>query len=305
MSASTTSPVQGQPPAEPTTTEVTDPFAVVTALEPWWWLVVALLVLIVVIVYRRRRAGPDPEVFERRHELPVRATVPVSTRQSELRRTGEDGPLAVVESGDIAVESMRSLRTALHLAPHEGANRVVAIVSPKAGQGRSFVAANLAAVLAETGGRVLLVDGDLRNGSLHRQFGLPDGRGLAELLAGDAGFGSVICGTGVERLELIPAGCCSSDPQELLNSRRFALVLKRLTPYRHIVIDTPPLAAADDALPVTRLADVALMVLNAGRGAEPGIARLREENIALHGVVFNRIRVPARRGGDGRRFGYA
>ncbi|HFC53420.1 MAG TPA: hypothetical protein ENJ43_03200 [Gammaproteobacteria bacterium] len=300
MSATAGNPVQGQSSVQVPAAEAANPSTGDAFPDPWWWIAGALLVLLV-LVYRWRRSRPDPDRFERKYELPVRAVVPRGGRQ----HPEEEGLLAVVAPDDVAVQGMRSLRTALHLSMGEGGNRVVAILSRRAGAGCSFVAANLAAVLAEGGKRVLLLDGDLRNGSLHRQFGLADGCGLAELLSGDAGVGSVICGTGVKRLELIPAGGPPANPEELLGGRRFALLLQRLGAYDHIVIDTSPLATGDGALAAARLADVALMVVKGRRGAGPGIARLRHEKIALHGVVFNRVRLPARRGRDGRRFGYA
>ncbi len=304
MSAPAANPPLAQQPAETPGAEVAGSSLAGALPDPWWWLV-ALALVAALLIYYWRRSGPDPERFERQYELPVRATVPRSRRQGELQRAGQEAPLAAVEPDDPAAQSMRSLRAALYLLMGEGGNRVVTVLSRKAGQGGSFVAANLAVALAGGEGRVLLLDGDLRTGALHRQFGLPDGCGLAELLSGDTGIGSVICGTGVEGLELIPAGCGSpADPDELLGSRRFTLLLKHLGSYRHIVIDTPPLATGGGALSVARLADVALLVLRGERGVGPDIERLHGEGVALHGVVFNRFGTSSRRGRNGRRFGY-
>ncbi len=291
--------VQQPPPGE------AESHAAAVILPDPWWLVVALSVvlLVAILIYFRRRSGPDLERFEEEHGVPVHATVPASTREVWVSRAGE-APLAVAEPRDAAVESMRSLRTALYLLRRDGAaNRVVAITSSRSGEGRSFVAANLAAVLAETGARVLLLDADLRNGSLHRRFGLADGCGLGELLEGSVRIGSVISGTGVKGLDLIPAGNPSAEPSQLLGSGRFSRLLEHLVRYRYIVIDSASLEAPDDALPVLRRADVALMVVRGG--AAPGIGRLREQGVDLHGVVFNRVRVSARRSRDGRDFGYA
>ena len=118
----------------------------------------------------------DPHIIETKLGLPVYVTIPHSLSQEALSRSIRnrlDGThlLAHTNPDDIAVESLRSLRTTLHFTLADAANRVIAIAGPSPSIGKSFVSSNFAVVLAQGGGRVLLVDGDMRKGNLHHYFG--------------------------------------------------------------------------------------------------------------------------------------
>lgn len=184
------------------------------------------------------------------------------------------------------------------------------ITGPAPGAGKTFVAANLATILADTGKRVLVIDADMRKGRLHALFGLPRDGGLSELIAGSRDIDSVIHATGVKNLDMISTGERPPNPAELLLHEKFAGFLQQVSStYDHIVIDTPPVLAVTDAAIVGRLAGATLMVLKDGqhplREIEQSIKRLKLAGVNLRGAVFNAIsRISARRG-FGRYYGYS
>ena len=275
-----------------------------------------LLAIAAAIVRKRMQAGvEDPELIEKQLGLPVYATVPVSRKQRELNKREKRNEkvnlvLAAAEPDDLAVESMRSLRTSLHFAQLDAKNNIIMITGPAPGAGKTFVAANLATILADTGKRVLVIDADMRKGRLHALFGLPRDGGLSELIAGSRDIDSVIHATGVKNLDMISTGERPPNPAELLLHEKFAGFLQQVSStYDHIVIDTPPVLAVTDAAIVGRLAGATLMVLKDGqhplREIEQSIKRLKLAGVNLRGAVFNAIsRISARRG-FGRYYGYS
>jgi protein-tyrosine kinase len=162
-------------------------------------------------------------------------------------------------------EELRALRTQLLIRWYnreEGRNLLV-VTSPSAGEGRSYVAANLAIVFSQLGARTLLVDADLRKPRQHEIFRLPAGHGLSTLLAGRTEQSSTFPVGGLQRLAVLPAGPLPPNPQELISRPAFGALLSDLQSlYDVVIIDTPPaLKYADtqsivfrarDAMVVTR-----------------------------------------------------
>src|SRR6266446_339442 len=147
-------------------------------------------------------------------------------------------------------EELRTLRTQLLIrwSNAEARHRLLAIVSPGSGEGRSYVAANLAVVFSQLGERTLLIDADLRAPRQHRIFNVPDRIGLTAVLSDRADRGAVVpipeCGT----LSLLPAGACPPNPQELLLRPAFATLLEELrAEFDVILFDTPPAKFYADA----------------------------------------------------------
>ncbi len=242
----------------------------------------------------------DPEVLERTTGIPLYASIPHSRRQEALarrrlgRRRGRIPVLAAVDPGDLAVESMRSLRTSLQFALMESPSNVVAISGPSPGLGKSFVTVNLAHVLAGSGQRILLVDGDLRRGNLHRYFGLSRGPGLSDLVAGGGPPEIAVRRTGVADLDVLPTGSIPPNPAELLGSDRFQRVVADLSArYDLVLVDTPPVLAVTDAALVARVAGVLLLVLRAGqnplREIQAAIRRFARGGVRVHGAVLNDV----------------
>lgn len=160
-------------------------------------------------------------------------------------------------------EEMRALRTQLLIRwynPEQGRKSLV-IASPDAGEGRSYVAANLAVVFSQLGARTLLVDADMRKPRQHLVFGLPEGHGLSTLLAGRSDHKATYPVPGMNRLSVLPAGPLPPNPQELLSRPVFASFMQDMrSVYDVIIIDTPPSRKYADAQNVAFRACDALVV---------------------------------------------
>ena len=250
----------------------------------------------------------DPSEVERVSGLVVRASIPHSDRQAELEkeRKGHKGTrlkvLAESDPTDMAAESVRSLRTSLQFALMDAPNKVIAIGGPRPGVGKSFVTVNLARVFADAGKRVLLLDADLRKGSLHGYLGIHRTPGLAEAISGEVSVADVLHKTDLAGIDFIPRGSSPTNPSELLGSERFRHMVEDLAArYDLVLIDLPPILAVTDAALVGRVAGVNLLVLRAGwhpiRELQQAVKAYSENGVRLSGIVFNDV--PPRKGGVG------
>jgi len=160
-------------------------------------------------------------------------------------------------------EELRALRTQLLIRwynPESGRNALV-VTSPESGEGRSYIAANLAIVFSQLGARVLLVDADLRKPRQAQIFGLPSGQGLSTVLSGRTEHHAQFPVVGLSRLSVLPAGPLPPNPQELLSRPAFAALVKDLQSlYDVLIIDTPPACRFADAQSITFRAGDALVV---------------------------------------------
>jgi len=243
----------------------------------------------------------DPDLVERSTGIPVYASVPHSTRQDELlrvmRRDRSKGRpvLAAQDAHDLAVEALRSLRTALQFSLLEAQSNVVAIVGAAPGAGKSFVAVNLAWVLADIGKRVLIVDADLRKGRLHNYFGGERQGGLSELVIGQLPLEQAVRRTENGQVDYVATGVLPPNPSELLSSERFRnLVAQFSGRYDVVLVDTAPILAVTDGAIAGRLAGVSLMVLRSGvhpvRELALAAKRFRQNGVQLHGAIMNDVR---------------
>ena len=233
----------------------------------------------------------DPDVLEAATGLRVYVSIPHSPLAA--RGPGRAGPLATRDPTGLATEAFRSLRTSLHFALLDAKAPIVAIVGPSPGGGKSFVAANLAQVLADSGKRVLLVDGDMRNGSQHAIFGFARKGGLSELIAGTVTDEQAIHDAG-PGLDVLTAGVVPPNPSELVLSARFRSWLEAVASrYDLVVLDTPPALAVTDSALIARLAGVTLLVLRSGkhplREVMLALKQLALGGVRVAGIVFNDV----------------
>jgi tyrosine-protein kinase Etk/Wzc len=246
----------------------------------------------------------DPRLIESRLGLPVVVTIPHSDLQSEQFRALERHEsgchlLAKDHPEDLAVESLRSLRTSLAFTMMDARNRVVMISGPSPHIGKSFVSANFSALLAQTGAanRVLLVDGDIRRGNLHGYFGIPQRQGgLSEVLAGQKPWKEVVHATEIPGLDLITTGTLPPNPSELLMSVRFPAFIEEVSKaYDIVIIDAPPVLAVTDAVIIGGSVGTVLMM--AKSKAHPldeirtAIKRFESGGIRPKGCIFNDVPV--------------
>lgn len=190
-----------------------------------------------------RQGVKTPEEVEAKTGLPVYATIPDSEQlkllERNARKSGAGGfLLARAAPKDLAVESLRSLRTNLSFALMEAPNNRIMITGPSPGVGKSFVSSNLAELLAETGKKVLLTGADLRKGHLYKIFGEKGEKGLADMLV-DPNLNAIF--TAGNNLDLLSGGGYPPNPSELLMSPNFTQLLDKVSAqYDVVIIDTPP-----------------------------------------------------------------
>jgi capsular exopolysaccharide synthesis family protein len=167
------------------------------------------------------------------------------------------------------------------------------VTSPLPGEGKTFVAANLARVIAkQADSQVLLIDSDMRLPSMHTVLGAPSEPGLAEFLAGGHDLVSVIQRGQPENFFFIPGGRIAGNPTELLANGRFELMINQAIPvFDWIIIDSPPTIPVSDARLLAGLCDGLLMVINAGTTPFDLAQRACREfaKNQLLGVVLNRV----------------
>jgi protein-tyrosine kinase len=202
--------------------------------------------------------------------------------------------IAAYEPDSPAVEHLRGLRSQLLLRWFEAGpdNAALAVVSPGAGEGRSYIAANLAVLFAQMGKRTLLIDADLRRPRQHRIFGLPERSGLSALLAGRAGPEVMVDIPQLPGLTVLPAGVLPPNPQELLSRPQFQRLMTSLRgSYEVILVDTPAGSQWADAATVAARAGAALMVTCRDRSSTPRVIKLsddlREYGVSVVGAVLN------------------
>jgi tyrosine-protein kinase Etk/Wzc len=267
------------------------------------------LILGIALAFIRKalRSGvEDPDLIEKKLHIPVYASIPHSIDQEKLskklkrnyaQKSNDPLILAVQNKDDLAVESLRSLRTTLHFAFLEAQNNIIMITGPGPGVGKTFVSINLATVLADAGKKILLIDGDMRKGFINKVLGVGRENGLSELISNTASgwppmLDEAIHKIPVANLDFISTGSIPPNPSELLLHERFGDLLANLSKnYDHVIIDSPPILAVTDAAIIGRIASATLMVVRAGqhpmRELEQSVKRLTQAGVNLKGVVFN------------------
>lgn len=138
-----------------------------------------------------------------------------------MKRYKQSQLLAVGNPTDLAIEAVRSLRTSLHFAMMQARNNVLMLTGVSPSIGKTFVCANLAAVISQTNKRVLLIDCDMRKGYTHELLGTNNVNGLSEILIGKGDISSSAKPTSIPHFDLIPRGQIPPNPSELLMSERF------------------------------------------------------------------------------------
>lgn len=255
----------------------------------------------------------DAAQIENELDLPVYATVPRSLIQESrinlLKKKKNIPILAVKDSGDIAIESLRSMRTAIHFALMNASNNIIAISGPAPEIGKSFITTNLATILAQGGKRVLVIDGDLRRGYLHKYFNADIKPGLAELLNHQNTYEDIVQNSTVENLFFVTRGKSPVNPSELLSTDKFKAFLDQVSAhFDHILIDTPPVLAVTDGIIIAQYAGVNLLIARHGKTQikelEITVNRFEQANVKVNGVILNDVQKGAA-GSYGYNYAYA
>jgi tyrosine-protein kinase Etk/Wzc len=223
--------------------------------------------------------------------------------------------IAVIENPKSSLaESFRSIRTNLQYLVTEEKTKIISVSSALSSEGKTFIALNLASIIAMSDIKTLLLGMDLRKPRMHKIFNINNNVGISTMLIGESSADEIIYPTNVSNLYVCPSGPIPPNPAELLNSVRLKEFMKEVSEkFSYIIMDTPPLAIVTDAQILNKLSNINLFILRqkfSNKGVLPFIQNLYEKkefgNLCL---VINDIRISgyygyAYRYGYGYGYGY-
>lgn len=271
-----------------------------------------------------RNVVKDPERLEAKTGVPVIATIPRSPLLSRLSKSKKsaDRMLAHVDHNSLSYEAIKSLRTNLMFGmPKEGLTarsaKVILITGESPEVGKSFIAANLSEVFAQLNKKILVIDADMRLGELHKMFNMSQYNGLADYLMQDnsrltqidniqkdniqkdnavsnLGIADFIHPTAMDHIDFIPRGKHPHNPASLLMNDNFGQLMAELkSQYDYIIIDSPPVLAASDAMVLGQYADKVLMVTRYDDSIEGqlvyAVKQMSKSNIQVDGIILNDV----------------
>jgi non-specific protein-tyrosine kinase len=230
-----------------------------------------------------RRSGPIDPVYTQTRVYP--------TDDALLEKHGVLTPAF----NSIIVEQYNLLRARVMEAMTRNGYNSILVASPEPQEGKTLTAVNLAISIARESNRtVLLIDTDMRQPSVHRYFGLPEGTGLYEHITKGTPLSELLINPGLPRLTVLPAGMPTDYPADLLGGpamQELVSDVKRRYHGRYIIFDSPPLLAYADGLYLARYADAVLMVARSGSTKEDNLRQALESlgDRPLLGTVLNRV----------------
>lgn len=263
-----------------------------------------LSVAIVLLKTMLHKGIETPEQLEQ-DGINVYASIPLSEWQQKKDRetllttkrksnTRSNSLLAVGNPADLAIEAIRSLRTSLHFAMLESKNNVLMISGASPNIGKTFVSINLAAVIAQAGQRVLVIDADMRKGYSHTLLGVGWQNGLSDILSQQTTFEGSIRKTEIEGMDFIPRGQVPPNPSELLMRTRLKELIDWASEnYDLVLVDTPPILAVTDAAIIGHHVGTALMIarfsMNTVKEIEVSVRRFEQNGVDIKGVILNAV----------------
>ena len=277
--------------------------------------------ILVLIKNMLRNVVKDPERLETKTGVPVIATVPRSPLLTRLRQNKKapNRLLAYVDNNSLSYEAIKSLRTNLMFGmPVQGRAgqraKVILITGESPGVGKSFISSNLTEVFAQLDKKVLIMDADMRLGELHKMFSMSQDNGLGDYLSQDKthlskddaqvskivvdqemnNLASFIHPTGIDNIDFMPRGQHPRNPASLLANGSFDHLMTELNlHYDYIIIDSPPVLAASDAMILSQYADKVLMVARYDKSIEGQVVyavnQMNKANIKVDGIILNDV----------------
>ncbi|HFS2676963.1 TPA: polysaccharide biosynthesis tyrosine autokinase, partial [Escherichia coli] len=265
-----------------------------------FFLGVFISVLFVLLRVYLRRGIESPEQLEE-YGINVYASIPVSdwlskqlSRKGKVKQNESDIILSIENPTDLAVEAIRGLRTSLHFAMMEAKNNILMITSASPNAGKTFVSANLAATIAQTGKKVLFIDADLRRGYVHKMFGSEIKSGVSDILSGKESITNAIQKVKNADFDYVSRGQVPPNPTELLMHPRFnELLAWASNNYDLVIVDTPPILAVTDAAIIGRYVGTTLLVarfeVNTPKEIDSSIKRFEQSGVPIKGCILNGI----------------
>ena len=225
--------------------------------------------------------------------LPILGAVPSMTRPKET--VAIRGQKIRISPNSPEAEAFRTVRTAIFFGAPKDEAKTILFTSPAPGEGKSTIASNLAIAISQAGQRVLVIDADFRRPIQHRLFNLDrQAKGVSSVLAGQMDLTDAIEHSGLENLDVLTCGPSVPNPAEVINSESFARLLAELSrQYDRVIVDSPPIVAVTDALILTGLCDVTVLVLRAEKSMRRVSIQARDSlaGVDAHvlGVVVNDV----------------
>jgi tyrosine-protein kinase Etk/Wzc len=276
------------------------------AVKPNWMVTVAMCAILGPVLgaglaLLRRGLYPGLErstQIQQAFGIGVVAVIPHSNKQARLEdgsksKANDKRVLALDSPTDAAVEGIRGVRTAMEASKVIGVNNISMVTSSSGRAGKSFLAVNLATVLAVGGKRVLLIDGDIRNGKIHACFNVPEGPGFSNLLQGGS-LSEALRRDVVTGLDLIPRGTQTLYAADLLMGPRLGEILSVASDrYDLVVIDSPPILAVTDSTIIGKHCGTTMIAVRHGRhpAAEvsEALSRLATGGVEVTGILFTDV----------------
>ncbi|MDX9822102.1 MAG: polysaccharide biosynthesis tyrosine autokinase, partial [Syntrophales bacterium] len=193
-----------------------------------------------------------------------------------------------------ASESYRGIRTGILFSSADSSPQVLLVTSAGPREGKTITAANVAITMAQTGGRVVILDCDMRRPKVHKVFETSRDRGMANILVGTCEIDEAIMPTKVPNVDIIPSGPIPPNPSEILGSHRMEGLIKTLRGrYERIIIDSPPITAVTDAVILSRIVDGVVLIIRSGEVhreiIKNALSQLKSVNARLLGAVLNGV----------------
>lgn len=254
-----------------------------------------------------RRGIETPEQLEEQG-INVYATVPISewllkrTRlrnkklfSSRVRHRTKNTPfLAIDNPVDLSIEAIRGLRTSLHFAMMEATNNVLMISGATPDSGKTFISSSLAAIISQSGQKVLYIDADMRRGYIHELFQIDNSKGLSGILSGTVAATDTVQSFSKGGFDVITRGRIPPNPSELLMNERFNQLLTWASEhYDIVIIDTPPVLAVTDPAIIGRSAGTSLVIarfeMNSVKEIMVCVQRLEQSGVTVKGAILNAV----------------
>ncbi|HIG1143266.1 TPA: polysaccharide biosynthesis tyrosine autokinase [Klebsiella pneumoniae] len=268
-------------------------------------IIFGLIVSVAIIALRvfLRRGIESPEQLEVLG-INVYASIPVSEtfaknitkglKSNKKKSLEYDEFLAIQNPADLAIEAIRGLRTSLHFAMMEARNNILMISGASPNAGKTFVSSNLAAIISQTGKKVLFLDADLRKGYTHKLFNVSNENGLSDYLAGKVDIKNCVKQIKTAGFDFISRGMVPHNPAELLMHSRFQNLLSWASDnYDLVIVDTPPILAVTDAAIIGNYAGTTLLVArfeqNTVKEIEVSAKRFEQSGVMIKGCILNGV----------------
>ncbi|UCC94688.1 MAG: polysaccharide biosynthesis tyrosine autokinase [Candidatus Omnitrophota bacterium] len=220
----------------------------------------------------------------------------IPSGRHEIKREKDMRLISYLKPHSRVAEAFRNLRVSLIFSfPQDKSLKTVMVTSSIAKEGKSFISSNLAVIFAQTDEKTLLIDADMRKGSLHEGFGLTRKNGLSSVLAGVSSFEDAVVATSVPNLYFLSTGPHPPNPAELLSSERLNAVFEEAKKqFKRIVVDAPPILGVADPIILGGRCDGVAMLIRAGYTSLKLVSEAKkgiENKVKIIGAILNNVEI--------------